>query len=179
MVLVLSILLGATLAQAEAPEGQELIGTPAPEWDLIHWTNAPPSSLASLKGRVVLVRWWTAPHCTFCAESAPALNELNRLYRQGGLTVIGIYHHKSPAPLDPEQVESFARDFGFQFPVAIDPGWQTLKRWWLASLDRRWTSVSFLIDRQGIIQYIHPGGSYAIGSPEYEELKTQVEALLD
>ena len=92
--------------------------------------------------------------------------------------MIGFYHHKSPHPLNPDEVESFTKQFGFQFPVAIDPEWRTLKRWWLDGRERAWTSVSFLLDRQGIIRYIHPGGSYAIGSDDYSVLKARIEELL-
>lgn len=159
-------------------QADELIGRPAPQWDVTHWINSPPLDLKSLQGKVVLLRWWTAPQCSFCAASAPALNELHRLYRDKGLVVIGFYHHKSPEPLDPAQVERFAKGFGFQFPVAIDPQWRTLKHWWLDVKERPWTSVSFLIDRRGIIRYIHPGGSYAIGSDDYSVLKAKVEELL-
>jgi len=87
-------------------------------------------------------------------------------------------HNKSPSPLDPAQVKAFARDFGFQFPVAIDPNWQTLNRWWLDGRERAWTSVSFLIDRQGIIRYVHPGGSYVKGDADYAALKAKIEELL-
>ena len=163
---------------ADSKEAAELVGKPAQEWAVEQWIHSPPLAISSLRGKVILVRWWTAPHCSFCAASAPALNEFDHLYRGKGLVVIGFYHHKSPEPLDPIQVESFARQFGFQFPVAIDPNWQTLNRWWLNGRERVWTSVSFLIDRQGIIRYIHPGGSYVRGDPDYAALKARIEELI-
>lgn len=185
--IALKLLLGVTVPifclglspPLEAQEqADELIGGPAPQWDVTHWINSSALHLKSLQGKVVLIRWWTAPHCSFCAASAPALNELDRLYRDKGLVVIGFYHHKSPTPLDPAEVESFTKQFGFQFPVAIDPEWRTLKRWWPDKRQRPWTSVSFLIDRRGIIRYIHPGGSYAVGSDDYAALKAKIEELL-
>ncbi len=169
------------LAAGTAPnpaEGRELIGRPAPEWSVTNWINSPPLSLRALKGKVVLVRWWTAPGCEFCVASAPALDEFDRLYRDKGLVVIGFYHHKAPTPLDPAEVKEETQRFGFQFPVAVDPEWRTLRRWWLAGHDRRWTSVSFLIDRKGIIRHVHPGGAYVKGDPGYEELKRKIEQLL-
>ncbi len=147
--------------QAAAPiEGTELIGTRAPRWDVTAWINSKPLSLDELRGSVVLVRWWTGPECPYCAASAPTLNTLHERYQAKGLVVIGFYHHKSPTPLTYRHVEQLVKRYRFQFPVAIDPEWQTLKRWWLDGHDRAWTSVSFLLDRQGIIRYIHPGGSY-------------------
>lgn len=167
------------LSQAvEAREGKELIGKPAQEWTVTHWLNSPPLTLQSLRGKVVLVRWWTAPGCPYCAASAPALNEFHELYREKGLVVIGFYHHKSPQPLNPEEVPRLAKQFGFEFPVAIDPEWRTLRRWWLDVRPRAWTSVSFLIDRKGVIRYIHPGGSYVKGDLDYESLRQKIEELI-
>ena len=95
-----------------------------------------------------------------------------------GLVVVGLYHHKADAPLDPAAVKRSAKELGFRFPVAVDPGWKTLKRWWLATGDRRWTSVSFLIDRRGVVRHVHPGGQYVKGDKAYQALKAKIEELL-
>jgi hypothetical protein len=92
--------------------------------------------------------------------------------------VIGLYHHKSDAPLDPSAVKRCAEKIGCRFPVAIDPEWKTLRRWWLDGARRRWTSVSFLIDRQGVVRHVHPGGQYAKGDRDYDALKVKIEELL-
>ena len=147
-------------AQATAPEGTELIGTKAPRWDVTAWVNSKPLSLDELKGSVVLVRWWTGPECSYCAASAPNLNAWHQQYHDKGLVVIGFYHHKSPEPLSHPHVTQLIKRYRFKFPVAIDPDWQTLKCWWLDGHDRQWTSASLLIDREGVIRYVHPGGSY-------------------
>ncbi|MFL6354154.1 MAG: hypothetical protein ACJ74Z_20205 [Bryobacteraceae bacterium] len=49
-----------------------------------------------------------------------------------------------------------------RFPIAVDGDWAALKRWWLTK-DRDFTSVSFLVDRSGIIRYVHPGGEFHDG----------------
>ena len=163
---------------AQAPEGQELIGKPAPEWEVTDWIHSEPLQLKNIRGKVVLVRFWTTPDCPFCAASAPSLNEFHKKYHAQGLEVIGFYHHKSLSPLNPQDVKKYADRFGFQFPVAIDDEWKTLKRWWLEGRERDWTSVSFLIDKQGIIRSIHPGGQYVKGDPEYAKLQEMIEKLL-
>jgi peroxiredoxin len=168
-VLVLAVARGA----ADLP-----LGELAPEWQLSDWLNTKPLTLKGLRGKVVLVRWWTAPGCPYCAATAPALNEFHRRYRERGLVVVGAYHHKARTPLDLNDVKRSAKEFGFTFPVAVDRDWQTLKRWWLAGGKRRWTSVSFLIDRKGVIRHIHPGGQYVRGDKAYEALKSQIEELL-
>ncbi|HSN96976.1 MAG TPA: hypothetical protein VLS89_01720 [Candidatus Nanopelagicales bacterium] len=94
------------------------------------------------------------------------------------LTVIGMYHHKRPEPLDPEAVRAWVDQFGFRFPVAIDEDWRTLKRWWLDGHERTWTSVSFLLDRHGVVRYVHKGGKYAPGDADYQQVRAQIEALL-
>jgi len=148
------------------------------EWQVEHWLNSKPLKLAELNGKVVLVRWWTAPDCPYCKVTAPALNEFYRAYHPRGLEVIGFYHHKSEEPLRPDDVKKRAEKFGFKFPVAIDTDWRTLKAWWLNTGDREFTSVSFLLDRHGVLRHIHPGGQYVKGDKDYAEMKSKIEALL-
>lgn len=160
-------------------EGEELIGTPALEWEAADWFNSEPLRLEDLKGKTVLVRFWTGPFCPYCRASAAALNEFYETYHDDGLEVVGLYHHKSSSPFDQETVKALAQDFGFEFPVAIDYDWKTLNRWWLAERPRAWTSVSFLIDREGVIRHIHPGGLYIKGDEDYLKLKAKIEELLE
>jgi peroxiredoxin len=154
-----------------------LIGTKAPEWQVKSWVNSPPLQLGDLAGKVVLVRWFTEG-CPFCSATAPALNRFYQQYHEEGLEVIGFYHHKSKEPLDVERVHRYAQQLKFNIPVAIDYDWQTLKNWWLDQSTFRWTSISFLIDRQGNIQYVHPGGLYVEGDEAYKALHAKIEQLL-
>ncbi len=159
-------------------EGEDLIGTQAHEWKAQDWFQSKQLRLKDLKGKVILVRFWTASGCPFCVASAPALNEFYEKYHDQGLEVIGLYHHKSLEPLRKEDVQKYAEKFSFKFPVAIDYDWKTLNDWWLAGRERAWTSVSFLIDRKGIIRHIHPGGQYVQGDPDYNILRSKIEQLL-
>jgi thiol-disulfide isomerase/thioredoxin len=168
-----SLLFAIAIVHAE----DKLIGSQAKDWKLTDWINSPPLALKDLRGKVVLVRWWTGG-CPFCKDTAPALNEFHDRYAAKGLVVLGIYHHKSRTPLDNEEVKKLVKDFGFSFPVAVDAGWQTLKRWWLSDSRRKWTSVSFLIDRKGIIRHIHEGGSYVKADKAYQAMQKKIEELL-
>src|SRR5437870_3614763 len=145
-----------------------LICTKALEWNVTDWINSKPLALRDLKGKVVLVRWWTGGGCPYCRATAPSLNEFHAKYANKGLVVVGFYHHKEQGPLTPAMVRDYTKSFGSEFPVAVDPGWQTLKKWWLTGNKRQWTSVTFLIDRQRVIRHIHPGGQYAPGSNDYD-----------
>ena len=113
------------------PDNGSPVGRPAADWQVENWINSAPLQLADLRGKVVLVRWWTAPDCPFCAATAPTLNDLHDRYGKRGLAIVGFYHHKADAPLSTADVERHARRFGFQFPIAIDAEWRTLHRWWL------------------------------------------------
>ena len=173
----------ASLAAVEhysAPQTSDaaLIGVQPEDWQARDWINSQPLTLDSLRGRVVLVRWWTSPGCPFCQASAPALNEFWERYRRRGLMVIGLYHHKSSAPLTAAHVAEQVRKLGFEFPVATDPQWATLRRWWLDQNDNGWTSVTILLDRRGRIRHVHPGGAFFKGEPGYEALEKKIEALL-
>jgi peroxiredoxin len=177
--LLLPILLAA--APLPAREGQDLVGSRPPEWRVEHWLNSEPLTLEELRGRVVLVRFWTGPQCPHCRSSAPALNDFHDRYAARGLTVVGLYHHKGrggPDGADVDEVARWAGELGFEFPVAIDVGWRTLRAWWLDGHDRGWTSVSFLLDRQGVIRQIHPGGQYVQGDPDHAALEAAIERLL-
>jgi len=74
-------------------------------------------------------------------------------------------------------VKGYLDNYEFRFPVAIDPDWKTLNRWWL-DRDRGYTSVSFLLDKKGVIRFVHPGGAYAPGSPDLAAIEHQIQALL-
>jgi len=155
-----------------------LIGSKAKPWQVANWFNSSTLELKDLKGKVICIRWWTAPNCPFCLNSAKALNDFYEQYHEQGLEVIGFYHHKSQKPLDKNEINQYAVNLGFQFPIAIDYEWRTLKKWWLNHEKKAWTSVTFLIDRKGIIRHIHPGGQYIKGDQDYREMKEAIETLL-
>ena len=106
----------------------QIVGTKAEEWIVSDWIHSRSLSLGDLSGKVVLVRWWTDPYCPYCSASAPALNEWYEAYKDKGLIVIGLYHHKSFTPLEIQQVKEFSTRLGFTFPVAIDREWITLRK---------------------------------------------------
>ena len=153
-----------------------LVGTRPPEWQATLWMNSPPLRLADLRGRVVLVRWWTAG-CPYCSASAPALRAFDARYGARGLTVVGMYHHKEQTPFQPDTYRATARKYGFTFPIAFDPDWRTLHSW-LHGVDTGYTSVTFVLDKEGIVRHVHPGGEYREGDPAHSKLIEVIERLL-
>ena len=116
--------------------------------------------------------------CPFCRASAPYLNEFHEAYKDRGLIVIGMYTPKPrPRATDTGVVQQYVKDYGFSFPVAVDDDWATLKRFWLDRVSNaEYTSVSFLIDKKGMIRFIHPGGSYS--KDDVVTIKKKIEELI-
>jgi thiol-disulfide isomerase/thioredoxin len=157
--------LPATAASAKPADhdpdsGAELLGTPAPTWSFTRWVRGPKQSVASLHGKVVLVRWWTEG-CHFCEATLPVLESLEKAHASEGFVVVGVFHPKPPHEVSDEHILGVAKKLGYSGAIALDRDWKTLDRYWLAAdPDRNWTSVSFLIDRDGIIRWVHGGGEY-------------------
>lgn len=152
-----------TLLAHEPGSGAELIGRRAPRWTFERWVRGGPLSLASLRGHVVLLRWWT-DGCAYCAASLPALEQV-RTRHPDDLVVIGVYHPKPPRAISDQRVLAAAARLGFGGPIAVDEHWSTLERWWLDGADRSFTSVTFLLDRDGVIRWVHQGGDLHPGRP--------------
>ena len=71
------------------------------------------------------------------------------------------------------------RQHGFRFPIALDDDWEALRSYWLTPVpDYRFTSVSFLIDREGVIRWVHDGGEYHdLPGPAYAEARAAYRSL--
>src|SRR5262245_60456326 len=134
--------------------GAELIGKPAPEWTFTRWVRGPATTLRELRGKVVLVRWWTEG-CHYCRTTLPALEALKTRIDRPDVCVIGVCHpNPEPRDVKDRHILEVARELGFTGPIAFDRDWRTLDRYWLdGDPERSWTSVSFLIDRQGTIRW--------------------------
>jgi peroxiredoxin len=171
------------LRKYQPADGADLIGTKAPEFCGLKWIGTP-HTLAQLRGKVVLIRFWLAD-CSLCSNSAPALNTLYKRYGSKGLVVIGIHHPKSASVRDQAVVEQAAKRNGFAFPIAIDNNWQTINSLWLRGKKHPFTSASLLIDRNGISRWVHPGGELLLdggsdGKSEtaFASLEHEVQQLL-
>lgn len=184
-----SSMLGA-LSGMDRNAGADRIGVQAPPFDFEAWINSEPMDLSDLRGQVVLVRWWTDT-CPFCASSSPALRTLHEEYSDDGLTLVGVFHPKARRddPLDLPRVRRVVEQREFEFPIAVDWDWRnrTLKEWWLTGPDRPATSVTFLLDKEGVIRFIHPGMEYhdesgptghAMCVDDMLAIRTEIERLL-
>lgn len=163
-----------------AADGSELVGQPLGEWQLTDWanTNGAAPTLTSLRGRVVVVRFWTAG-CQFCEKTLPALQKLAEEVRDQPVTIIGAFHGKpdSSAP-DIKKPLDVARSWGVAFPIALDRKWRTLRAWWLDGHHRHATSVTFVIGKDGRVVHIHPGPVfYPTDDPDQAEQNQDYQTL--
>ncbi|MBC8070636.1 MAG: TlpA family protein disulfide reductase [Deltaproteobacteria bacterium] len=157
------------LAQELPPirSGEDRVGVAAPALEVEGWV-APgddPGSIEALRGRVVLIRFWTDT-CPYCRASAPALVALDDELADRGLVVLAIHHPKPRgSATDREHVARIAEQWGLRFPVGLDEHWRTIDSWWLGSGERAATSATLLVDRRGIIRWVHPGPEYHPDGP--------------
>ena len=178
--------IAALLAILGLMTGDAILGRPAPEWGAHRWVQGGPLSLAQLRGRVVLVRFFMSAECPYCRGTAPSLNELYREFGPAGLVVVGMFTPKPrPRPTSNEEVQGYVESYGFRFPVAVDDEWIALRTLWLDRVpDATFTSSSLLIDKRGIVRHVHPGGVFARAGPDararrdYESLRAAIERLL-
>jgi peroxiredoxin len=164
---VVASLASLRAAKLDHADGRELIGRPAPRLELEDWLGSRKLEISDLRGKVVLLRWWTSG-CEFCEATAPALRHLQRKYESQGLQIIGVFHPKPPGSADMSAVAKAARQKQFTFPIAFDAHWSALRRWWL-DRERDFTSVSFIVDRKGMIRHVHPGGEFHEGGESGHE----------
>jgi peroxiredoxin len=172
-----TLLLGSALVApsvSSAEEGGRLVGIACPEWAPERWLQGGPLRLADLRGKVVLLRFFTSTDCPYCGATAPALNELDREFREKGLVVVGMYTPKpDPRAVTDDEVRHAVEAYGFRFPVAVDGAWGTLNRLWLDRVPAAsFTSASLLIDRRGIVRHVQRGGAYA---PDAEDASARAD----
>ena len=143
---------------------------PAPDFtETQDWFNTPgqkPLSLASLRGRVVLVDFWTYT-CINCIRTLPYLKAWDASYRHDGLTIVGVETPEFPFEQDASNVSNAIQQFGLRYPVVQDNKMGT----WNAYGNEYWPA-DYLIDAKGQVRYA------AFGEGDYAKTETAIRALL-
>ena len=120
----------------------------APELtDVTAWINSGPLTLSSLRGKVVIVHFWTFG-CANCINNYPAYKRWYDKYKSSDVVMIGIHTPETPSETDVNTVTSKARENGLKFPIAIDNN----KANWNAWSNNVWPSV-YLVDKKGRVRY--------------------------
>ncbi|GLQ52082.1 redoxin domain-containing protein [Dyella flava] len=151
----------AASAQDVAP------GTSAPEFPGgAQWYNSPPLTQGALRGKVVLVEFWTR-ECINCIHVLPHTKALYDRYAKDGLVVIGVHTPEYDEERDPDALQAAIRRYQITWPVVADND----MRIWNAYANRFWPAV-YLIDQNGRVVYS------TIGEGNYDETERHVRQLL-
>jgi thiol-disulfide isomerase/thioredoxin len=147
------------IAPAGAMSAPELPG-------ITHWVNSPPLTMQSLRGKVVLVDFWTF-ECINCLNALPHVKDLYARYKDKGLVVIGVHTPELSAERDTGNLVNAVRRLGIDYPVAQDNDNATWNAW-----NNQYWPAQYLVDAQGKVVLSH------LGEGGYAEMEKAVRAEL-
>jgi cytochrome c biogenesis protein CcdA/thiol-disulfide isomerase/thioredoxin len=140
---------------------------PAPGFHGIStWLNSKPLTLAKLRGKVVLVDFWTYS-CINCLRTLPHLKAWYSTYGPKGLVVVGVHTPEFAFEHVVSNVRAASRDLGVRYPVAIDNDFGTWNAW-----SNQYWPAEYLIDRRGHVRHAH------FGEGQYAETERLIRRLL-
>ena len=149
-----------TGARSEVRSAPEFVG-------ITQWLNSASLDIKSLRGRVVLVDFWTYA-CINCIRTLPYVTRLYDTYRNKGFVVIGIHTPEFPFEKRAANVQSAIQRHGIRYPVAQDNDFATWNAW-----GNQFWPAQYIVDKSGKIVYSHAGEG------QYEEMEKLVRKLLD
>lgn len=140
---------------------------PAPALENISdWLNSPPLTLNELRGKVVLIDFWTYS-CINCIRTLPYIKMWYNKYHKDGLVIIGVHTPEFEFEKNPQNVAAAIKNFNILYPVALDNSYGT----WLNFNNQYWPA-HYLIDRNGNVVYTH------FGEGAYAETEHNIQVLL-
>jgi len=146
--------------------GNETKAPVAPEFSSGTWINSNPLTLKSLRGRVVVVDFWTFG-CYNCRNTLPSMKSWDARYRDKGLTIIGVHTPELQRERDVDNVRREVAALGIQYPVVTDND----NAIWNAYGVEAWPTW-FVIDKQGRVRGMH------VGEGAYDETEQLIKKLL-
>ena len=158
---------------APAPQPELKAGEPLPVEGAFpslagatQWLNSPPLSAESLRGKVVLVDFWTYS-CINCIRALPYVRGWADKYKDHGLVVIGVHAPEFAFEKNPANVAKAVKDLGVDYPVALDNDYAIWK-----GFDNQYWPAHYFIDAQGRIRHHH------FGEGEYRQSEDVIRQLL-
>jgi cytochrome c biogenesis protein CcdA/thiol-disulfide isomerase/thioredoxin len=130
------------------------------------WVNSPPLSIPKLRGKVVLVDFWTYS-CINCLRTLPYLKSWDERYRSRGLVILGVHTPEFGFEHDLGNVRAAVRRLGIRYPVALDNDYDT----WKAYSNNYWPA-DYLVDQNGNIRDVH------FGEGDYSQTEHDIRLLL-
>jgi thiol-disulfide isomerase/thioredoxin len=156
---LMAALANTPFARADEPR-------PAPQLRGERWLGGTPLTLETLRGKVVLVEFWTFA-CSNCQNVEPYVKAWHAKYQAEGLAVIGVHCPEFARERELSNQRAYLREHAIAYPVLVDNGFRT----WRAYGNRYWPAI-YLIDKRGRIRHV------AIGEGRYAETEAQIRALL-
>ena len=132
----------------------------------VEWLNSPPLTRAQLRGKVVLVDFWTYS-CINCLRALPYTEAWAQKYKDHGLVVIGVHAPEFAFEKVPDNVKRAVHDLGVTYPVALD---NNLVIW--QAFNNQYWPAHYFIDAEGRIRHHH------FGEGEYDESEKVIQQLL-
>ena len=152
---------------ANNDEGKLLDCGPTPNFENIDtWLNSPPLTMAGLRGKVVLVDFWTYS-CINCQRSLPHIKDLYARYQAAGLDVVGVHTPEFAFEHDLGNVTAATAKLGITYPVAIDNKTSTFN-----NFRNQYWPARYLIDATGQVRY------FKLGEGAYDQTESLVRQLL-
>ncbi|MCH7607875.1 MAG: redoxin domain-containing protein [Chloroflexi bacterium] len=143
------------------------VGDLAPEFTVgATWLNSEPLTIAGLRGKVVLIDFWTYT-CINCIRTMPFLREWHAKYEDLGLVIVGVHAPEFEFEEVTANVEQAIAEFMLEYPTVQDNEMIT----WRAYNNRFWPA-KYLIDADGVIRYTH------FGEGAYDDTELKIRALL-
>lgn len=175
LTLALSLVLFLAPGYAPRAAGNVLEPFPLPEFtgkNQSSWFNSAPLSNKQLRGKVVLIDFWTF-ECWNCYRSFPWLNELEERFAGHDFQVIGIHTPEFEHEKDPQRVKRKIDEFKLRHPVMMDNDFS----YWNSMNNRYWPAF-YLVDTEGRVRYRFVGETHS-GTSRAKAIETAVEALLE
>jgi thiol-disulfide isomerase/thioredoxin len=156
------------MAEAEpAPLELAQAGRSAPNFvGVTQWFNSDPLSIEGLRGKVVMVNFWTYG-CYNCVNALPHVRKLYEKYKDSGFVVVGVHTPEFPREKSAANVQSAIKRHGITYPVAQDNDYATWKNY-----GNRYWPAQYIIDRSGRIVFTHAGEG------EYDTMDRTVQKLV-
>lgn len=142
------------------------VGMKAPEITNDIWLNSVPLHLHDLRGKVVMVEFWTFG-CYNCRNVEPYVKGWHKKYADQGFVVIGVHSPEFSHERNLENVQRYLTEHDIRFPVPIDNDFSTWNRYG----NRYWPAM-YLIDKRGTLRYVR------IGEGGYQETERLIQSLL-
>ena len=148
-----------SLIDGEQESAPALIG-------ITDWINTPPLSLQQLKGKVVLIDFWTYS-CINCVRTLPYIKQWYEAYKDKGLVIIGVHTPEFEFEKNSNNVKAAVKRFEIKYPVALDNNYQTWQNY-----NNSYWPAHYLIDQEGVMRYKH------FGEGNYTETENAIRSLL-